>query len=122
MIKVIVLVLLALVLNGCGQELSEEHIEERNAKSRASVSSESSRGIKSSGNVITKRLGGKANIELPPNQKLVSVTWKGKNDSMWILYRPFREGEKAETYIYQEDSMWGLMEAILVIKECEKVK
>ena len=124
MIKVVGIILMALALCGCGQELSERETEERNAKSRADVEKQinTSGGIKSSGNIIAKTIGGKANIELPPNQKLVSVTWKGKNDSMWILYRPFREGEKAETYIYQEDSMWGLMEATLVIKECEKVK
>jgi hypothetical protein len=121
MIKVISIVLMALLLCGCGQELPEKEIEERNAKSRAEVSKQTSTsdGIKSSGNVIAIQIGGEATIELPPKQKLVSVTWKGKNDSMWFLYRPFRDGEKPETYIYQEDSMWGLMEATIVIKESE---
>ena len=100
----IMLVALAttLILCGCGQETTEKKD-----------------GIKSSGNVIAKRIGGQATIELPPKQKLVSVTWKGKDDSMWFLYRPFREGEKPETYSYQEDSRWGLMEATIVIKESE---
>lgn len=102
MIKVISIVLMALLLCGCGQEVTEKK-----------------EGIKSAGNVIAKWTGGKANIELPPKQKLVSVTWKGKDDSMWFLYRPFRDGENPETYSYQEDSRWGLMEATIVIKESE---
>ena len=98
----LVVLVATLILCGCGQEATEKK-----------------ENIKSGGNVIAKWTGGKATIELPPKQKLVSVTWKGKDDSMWILYRPFREDEKPETYSYQEDSMWGLMEATIVIKERE---
>lgn len=67
MIKVVGIVLMALALCGCGQELSEREIEERNAKSRADVEKQinTSGGIKSSGNIIAKKVGGKANIELP---------------------------------------------------------
>lgn len=87
----------ALLLCGCGQNPNED--------------------VKSSGSVVAKKVGGTANIVLPPKQKLVSVTWK--RDDMWILYRPFREGEFAEEYTYKEDSTFGMMEATLRIKEQE---
>ena len=96
---VLVALVATLILCGCGQEATEKK-----------------EGVKSVGNVIAKQIGGKATVELPPKQKLVSVTWKGENDSMWFLYRPFREGEKPETYSYQEDSRWGLMEATITCK------
>ena len=93
----IILSVLALLLCGCGQHPNDD--------------------VKSSGSVVAKKVGGTANIVLPPKQKLVSVTWK--RDDMWILYRPFREGEFAEEYTYKEDSTFGMMEATLRIKEQE---
>lgn len=96
-IMLIVLAAAALLLCGCGQNPNND--------------------VKSSGSVVAKKVGGTANIVLPPKQKLVSVTWK-RND-MWILYRPFREGEFAEEYTYKEDSTFGMMEATLRIKEQE---
>lgn len=96
-IMLIILSVLALLLCGCGQHPNDD--------------------VKSSGSVVAKKVGGTANIVLPPKQKLVSVTWK--RDDMWILYRPFREGEFAEEYTYREDSTFGMMEATLRIKEQE---
>ena len=96
-IMLISLAVIALLLCGCGQNPNED--------------------VKSSGSVVAKKVGGTANIVLPPKQKLVSVTWK--RDDMWILYRPFREGEFAEEYTYKEDSTFGMMEATLRIKEQE---
>ena len=96
-IVLIVLAATALLLCGCGQNHNDD--------------------VKSSGSVVAKKVGGTANIVLPPKQKLVSVTWK--RDDMWILYRPFREGEFAEEYTYKEDSTFGMMGATLRIKEQE---
>ena len=96
-IMLISIAVIALLLCGCGQNPNED--------------------VKSSGSVVAKKVGGTANIVLPPKQKLVSVTWK--RDDMWILYRPFREGEFAEEYTYKEDSTFGMMEATLRIKEQE---
>lgn len=96
-IMLIVLAAAALLLCGCGQDPNDD--------------------VKSSGSVVAKKVGGTANIVLPPKQKLVSVTWK--RDEMWLLYRPFREGEFAEEYTYREDSVLGIMEATLKIKEQE---
>lgn len=96
-IMLIILSVLALLLCGCGQNPNDD--------------------VKSSGSVVAKKIGGTANIVLPPKQKLVSVTWK-RND-MWILYRPFRSGEFAEEYTYREDSVFCVMETTLKIKEQE---
>lgn len=72
--------------------------------------------VKSSGNVIAKKLGTSGGVmNLPPNYKLVLITWK--QDSMWVLYRPMREDEVPEEYIYQEDSTFGIMEGTIRIKE-----
>lgn len=57
-------------------------------------------------------------IELPVNNKLTLVTWKG--DNLWVLYRPMRNDEIAETYVYQEDSKWGLLEASYKIVESKR--
>lgn len=109
----------AMLLLGCGQGITDEQIEKENEAARKEVDEyiQQSGNIKSSGSVIAKKVGGSANIELPPKTKLVLLTWKG--DNLWVLSRPFREGEKAETYTYQEDSKWGLIEAKIVIRETE---
>lgn len=96
-IMLIVLAAVALLLCGCGQNPNDD--------------------VKSSGSVVAKKIGGTANIVLPPKQKLVSVTWQ--RDEMWLLYRPFRSGEFAEEYTYREDSVFGVMETTLKIKEQE---
>lgn len=107
----------ALLVAGCGE--TAEEIDANNAKSRAAVEAASvNNNIKSTGSVIAKKVGGSATIILPDNQKLQLVTWK--NDNMWVLYRPMRADEQAETYTYQEDSKFGLLEAKIVIREVKK--
>ena len=66
---------------------------------------------------VTKDLGGSMTIELKPGQKLEEVTWK--ETDLWILTRPFREGEEPETHTFQEDSEWGLLEGTVTIIERE---
>ena len=66
---------------------------------------------------IAKIFGGTGTIALPPKTKLVLITWKGNN--AWVLTRPFRSGEKAEEYTYQELSTLGIIEAEIKIKEQE---
>lgn len=39
---------------------------------------------------------------------------------MWVLYRPMRADEQAETYTYQEDSKFGLIEAKITIREVKR--
>lgn len=105
---ILILCLMPMLISGCEKEAARKAVDEH---------IQHSGNIKSGGTVIAKKVGGSANIELPPKSKLVLLTWKG--DSLWVLSRPFREGEKAETYTYQEDSKWGLIEAKIVIRETE---
>lgn len=65
----------------------------------------------------TRELGGEMTIELEPNQKLEVITWK--EDSLWLLTRPMREDEHAETHTYYEDSEWGVLEGKVTIVEKE---
>lgn len=43
------------------------------------------------------------------------VTWKG--DDIWMLFRPARKDEKAETYTFQEKSLLGVLQGKVIIKE-----
>lgn len=118
-LKVVCLSLIGatILIVGCGE--TEEEINANNAKSRVAVETASANNkIKSTGSVIAKKVGGSATIILPDNQKLQLVTWK--NDNMWVLYRPMRADEQAETYTYQEDSKFGLIEAKITIREVKR--
>lgn len=66
----------------------------------------------------TKNFGGTMTIELEPGRKLEEITWKDDTD-LWILSRPFREGEEPETYTFQADTEWGVFEGKVVIIESE---
>ena len=78
------------------------------------------------GNIIAKKVGGTATVHLPPNTKLVNVSWKTdpKTDksSLYYLYRPMRDNEFPETYRYQEDSTWGVLESTIIIIESRSEK
>ena len=59
-------------------------------------------------NERVKSFGGEGNIHLPKGQKLLNVTWKGTQ--IWYLTRPMKEDDVAETYQFQEESNWGVVE------------
>jgi hypothetical protein len=65
----------------------------------------------------TKDMGGEMTVELNPGQKLEEITWKDSN--LWILTRPFREGEEPETHTFYEDSEWGVFEGTVTVIESE---
>lgn len=93
-----------------------EEEKEKALREEQGTSNNSIPKVKSSGNVIAKKLGTSGGImNLPPNHKLVLVTWKSNN--MWVLYRPMRKDEVPEEYIYQEDSTFGIIEGTIRIKE-----
>ena len=66
-------------------------------------------------NQRAKNFGGTANVNLEPNRKLVTVTWK--EDQIWYLTRPMNGLDSAETYTFKESSSFGIMEGEVVIKE-----
>lgn len=98
------------------EQLRKKVEEEKALREEQGTSNNSVPKVKSSGNVIAKKLGTNGGVmNLPPNHKLVLVTWK--KDSMWVLYRPMRKDEVPEEYIYQEDSTFGIIEGTIKIKE-----
>ncbi len=66
-------------------------------------------------NQRVKKWGGTGNINLPKGTKLVNVTWK--NDQLWYLTRPMTESDITETYNFQEESSWGIIEGTYIIIE-----
>lgn len=66
-------------------------------------------------NQRAKTFGGNAKIELPAGQKLINATWK--DDNLWYLSRPMREGETPETYTFQEESSFGILQGTYTITE-----
>jgi hypothetical protein len=62
-----------------------------------------------------KNWGGEGNINLPKGRKLVNVTWK--ETEIWYLTRPMNSNDVAETYQFQEESSWGVMEGTYNIIE-----
>lgn len=63
----------------------------------------------------TKSLGGSMILDLNPGEKLEEITWK--DDSLWYLTRPMREGETAETHTFQQQSEFGVFEGTVTIIE-----
>ena len=66
-------------------------------------------------NVRVKTWGGEGTINLPKGRKLVNVTWK--ENQVWYLTRPMNSNDVAETYQFQEESSWGVMEGTYNIIE-----
>lgn len=62
-----------------------------------------------------KTWGGEGTINLPKGQKLVNVTWK--DTQIWYLTRPMDSNDVAETYQFQEESSWGVVEGTYNIVE-----
>jgi hypothetical protein len=67
-------------------------------------------------NERARSFGGTQTIDLPVKTKLVNVTWK-EGATMWILTRPMRENETAETLTFSEKSNFGVMEGSVIFKE-----
>jgi len=67
-------------------------------------------------NSRAKSFGGTMTVELPPQTKLVTATWK--ETELWYLYRPMRQGETPETSVFQENSSFGMWEG--TVKFIEK--
>lgn len=62
-----------------------------------------------------KKAGGNYDVDLPPDHKLVNVTWK--DSDLWYLTRPMEADDEAETYSFIEDSNFGVFEGTVTITE-----
>lgn len=68
-------------------------------------------------NGLTKEFGGKMIVELEPGNKLEEITWKDAN--LWILTRPMKKNEKAETHTFYELSEYHVFEGEITVIEKE---
>ena len=66
---------------------------------------------------LARYVGGKEDIYLDPGQKLQEVTWKDEN--LWILTRDMREEEFAESYVFAEKDVMGILEGTIHIYETD---
>lgn len=66
-------------------------------------------------NSRVKNWGGSATLTLPQGRKLVNVTWK--ESELWYLTKPMAANDTAETYYFQEESSWGMVEGTYTIIE-----
>ena len=66
-------------------------------------------------NSRVKNFGGEGIINLPQGRKLVKVTWK--DTQLWYITRQMRPDDVVETYIFQEESSWGVIEGSYNIVE-----
>jgi hypothetical protein len=66
-------------------------------------------------NARVKHWGGEGTINLPQGRKLVNVTWK--DNEIWYLTRPMTSNDTVETYQFQEESSWGMVEGTYNIVE-----
>jgi len=66
-------------------------------------------------NQRVKSFGGTGTIKLPKGEKLINVTWK--EEHLWTVSRPMREGEFPETYKFHEDSSFGMVQGTYNIIE-----
>lgn len=62
-----------------------------------------------------RSFGGETSVDLRCGQKLFDVTWK--ESGLWYASRPMREGEQPETYTFQEDSSYGVLEGSVTFNE-----
>lgn len=65
-----------------------------------------------------RNFGGEMTMELPVNQKLEFITWK--DNDLWILTKPMVADDIAETYTFQESSLYGVLEGTVTIVEIKK--
>ena len=65
---------------------------------------------------IARNFGGDITLELDPGLKLEEITWK--EDNLWYLTRPMREGEFPETHVFNQSSEFGVLEGSVTVIEC----
>jgi hypothetical protein len=67
---------------------------------------------------MARKFGGNSELILPENQKLVTITWK--ETELWYLTKPMKVTDTAETYIFMENSNFGILEGSVTIIEVKK--
>lgn len=65
---------------------------------------------------VARNLGGTTTITLKAGERLVTANWKDKDRSIWLLTK-MDPSTPPQTYIFKEDSTFGLLEGEVIIKE-----
>jgi hypothetical protein len=68
--------------------------------------------------ISAKTYGGVTTVKLSCGIKLENITWKGESN-LWLLTRPMRMDEKAETHKFEERSTFGVFQGTVAIVECK---
>lgn len=66
-------------------------------------------------NIRARAFGGTARIDLNPNEKVVTVTFK--ESDIWVLTRKRKPDEAAETLQFREFSSLGVLNGTVIINE-----
>lgn len=69
-------------------------------------------------NSVAKDFGGSITVNLDPNVKLETITWK--NSSLWYLTRPMKDSDVPEVHVFQQSSEWGVFEGKVTIIESKE--
>ncbi len=64
---------------------------------------------------ITRKAGGTLTIKLESGQKLIEATWK--NSDLWYLTEPMDSDYKPKTKVFQENSLYGVLEGRVIFVE-----
>lgn len=66
-------------------------------------------------NTMAKNFGGKMEIYLPKNKRLMNATWK--EDQLWYLYEEMPLDYNPQTKVFKEKSSYGAFEWTIIFKE-----
>lgn len=66
-------------------------------------------------NQVARSFGGTEVINLDAGIRVVNVTWKDEDASLWILSK--KDTTKASTYYFTQKSGFGLIEGQVIINE-----
>ena len=64
---------------------------------------------------VARKAGGTLTIKLESGQKLIEATWKGTD--LWYLTEPMDSDYKPKTKVFQENSMYGVLEGKVIFVE-----
>jgi len=69
-------------------------------------------------NSRAKKFGGTAKLEVPCNQRVTNITWKG--EELWYSTLPMEENYVPQTHNFREESSFGLFEGnyLLIETKC----
>lgn len=65
---------------------------------------------------MARQMGGTYNAKLACGKRVVNVTWKGEGE-LWILTEPLLQNVNARTLSFKADSVWGVWEGEVILRE-----